>query len=219
MGLHSSVTLFPRDPAHRLVGFDLAALVDRVGERLVALGDGAEARVTAGRYSREGLRSVVDVVAAIDEARVAGRGKADLELRIVGDARDDFGKFLGASTIDVSLRAFVGPQLLAGARLCAGCGWVVGDAEEPCGCGTSERETGDAELSACWWLQLHGRGSDGIGERFVEERRRLAGSPFFESLEGSARTRLLEWHSWDVPSHAAGTPASSGSGRARARKR
>lgn len=218
MGLDSSVTLFPKDPAHRLVGFDLAMFLDRVGERLVTLGDGAVARVAAGRFVREGLRSTADLVRAIDAARVDARGKADLEVRIAGDARDDFSKFLGAGRVDLSLRAFVRPQPLHGARLCGTCEWPVDtQAYEVTTCGRpvkGECDPIDGDLHACWWLRLHGEGSDGIGERFVEEHRRLAGSPFFESLEGCARTPLHEWHAWDVPS-----PAASGSGRARARRR
>lgn len=199
MGLESSVTIFPRDPNHRLVTFDLASFLDRVSERLVALGDGASARVKAGKFEAE-VRSVAELVEAIERARKASKGKADLEVRLRGDLREDFAKYLGASQADVSFRAFVRPQALDGAKLCGASGWPVDAQDHEVGsCGrhaTGDCDPVDGDLRACWWLRLHGEGSDGIGERFVEEHRRLAGSAFFESLEGTARTPLLEWHAW-----------------------
>jgi hypothetical protein len=200
MGLQSSVTIFPKDPDHRLVGTDLAAFLDRVSERMIALGDGAEATIKAGKY-REEVRNVRDLVAAIDRARGEGKGKADLEVRLRGEVRDQFGKFLGAHRLEAEFRAFVKPHLLKAARRCAGCGWPLDlDAhtgQSSCsrrGCG--EGEPGAADLKACWMLRFLGAGADGIGERFVEESRRIEESPFFESLEGIARANLFEWHAW-----------------------
>ncbi|MCO5172177.1 MAG: hypothetical protein M9894_38260 [Planctomycetes bacterium] len=200
MSLRSSVTLFPADPEHRLVGADLAAFLDRVSERLIALGDGAEATVRAGKFRRS-ARNVRDLVAAIDAARREARGKADLEVRLRGDVRDPFSKYLGANALEAEFRAFVKPHALAAARRCGGCGWPLDvDAhtgQASCarrGCG--DGEPGDGGLRACWMLRFVGQGADGIGERFVEEARRLEGSPFFESLEGIARANLLEWHAW-----------------------
>jgi hypothetical protein len=48
----------------------------------------------------------------------------------------------------------------------------------------------------CWWLQLLGEGPQGVGERVVDEERRLAESVPFGALEGAARTRLLEHQEW-----------------------
>jgi hypothetical protein len=198
MGLESSVTLFPADPAHRLVGHDLALFLDRVAERLIALGEGAEATVRAGKFSAK-ARTVKDLLEAIDAARAASKGKQDLEVRIVGDLRDAFSKYLGASSIQVAFHAFVMPQTLEAAKLCGSCGrpldWDGYAGQTSCGC-EEEVEARPDELRCCWLLRFQGEGPDGIGERFVEEDRRLEGSPFFESLEGAARTKLLEWHSW-----------------------
>jgi hypothetical protein len=200
MSLQATVTLFPSDPTHRLVGPDLASFLDRVSERLIALGDGAVARVRAGKFSAE-ARNVRDLVAAIDAARAAARGRADLEVRLQGEVRDSFSKFLGANHLEAELRAFVHPLLLRDAQRCSGCGWPLDlDAhtgQVSCrrrGCG--EGEPADGDLQACWLLRFKGQGADGIGERFVEEGRRLEGSPFFESLEGISRANLLEWHTW-----------------------
>lgn len=199
--LRSSVTLFPSDPEHRLVGPDLAAFLDRVSERLIALGDGAEAKVRAGKF-HEDARNVRDLVGALDHARSTAKGKSDLEVRIRGEVRDQFSKFLGASRLEAEFRAFVKPHLLKAARRCAGCGWPLDfdghTGQVSCtrrGCG--EGEPGQGDLRACWTLRLIGNGADGIGERFVEESRRIEGSPFFESLEGIARAALYEWHSWE----------------------
>lgn len=200
MGLRSFVTLFPTDPDHRLVGADLAAFLDRVSERLVALGDGAEATIRAGKF-REQARNVRDLVAAIDAARVKARGREDLEVRIEGEARDPFSKFLGATRVAAEFRAFVKPYRLEAARRCAGCGWPLDHdghtGEVSCnrrGCG--EGVPGEGDLRTCWMLRFVGDGADGIGERFVEEARRMEGSPFFESMEGVARAPLYEWHAW-----------------------
>lgn len=200
MGLRSSVTLFPTDPDHRLIGSDLSAFLDRVSERLIALGDGAEASVRAGKFRRE-ARNVRDLVAAIDAARAEARGRSDLEVRLRGEVRDPFSKFLGANRLSAEFHAFVKPQVLKAARRCSGCGWPLDhDAhtgEVSCnrrGCG--EGAVSDGDVRACWMLRFVGEGADGIGERFVEEGRRLEGSPFFESLEGIARAPLHEWHAW-----------------------
>jgi hypothetical protein len=200
MGLRSSVTLFPTDPEHRLIGVDLAAFLDRVSERLIALGDGAEASVRAGKFRRD-ARNVRDLVAAIDAARSEGRGRADLEVRLRGEVRDHFSKFLGANRLTAEFHAFVKPHVLKAARRCAACGWPLDHdghtAEVSCnrpGCGEGAPSEGD--LRACWMLRFVGEGADGIGERFVEEARRLEGSSFFESLEGVARAPLYEWHDW-----------------------
>lgn len=202
MGLRSSVTVFPADPDHRLVGADLAAFLDRVSERFIALGEGAEASVRAGKF-RKDARNVRDLMAAIDEARAQARGRADLEVRVRGEVRDAFSKFLGANHLKAEFHAFVEPRLLRAARRCAGCGWPL-DNDAPSGqaaCG--RRGCGEAraagapdaaEVRACWMLRFVGEGAAGIGERFVDEGRRLEGSPFFESLEGIARAPLLEWH-------------------------
>jgi hypothetical protein len=198
MGLESSVTLFPADPAHRLVGPDLALFLDRVAERLISLGEGAEAQVTAGRFSAK-ARTVRDLLEALDAARASAKGKHDLEVRISGDLRDGFSKYLGTSSLTLALQAFVEPRLLAQAKLCGSCqrvlDWDGYAGQTSCSC---EEETDPlaTELRCCWLLRLQGTGPDGIGERFVEEDRRLEGSPFYESLEGAARVKLLEWHAW-----------------------
>lgn len=198
MGLPSSVTLFPADPQHRLVGPDLAAFLDRVSERFIALGDGAEATVRAGKFKRD-ARNVRDLVAAIDAARRGAKGREDLAVELKGEVRDHFSKFLGANQLQVEFRAFVKPSALRAARRCTGCGWPLDhDAktgESSCRrreCG--EGRPGPADLRACWMLRFVGDGAAGIGERFVEEARRIEGSPFFESLEGIARAPLYEWH-------------------------
>ena len=198
MAPQSSVTLFPADPQHRLVGADLAAFLDRVSERFIALGDGAEATVKAGKFKRD-ARNVRDLVAAIDAARLGSKGRDDLEIQLRGEVRDHFSKFLGANLLQAEFKAFVKPSLLRAARRCAGCGWPLDhDAKKDSarcrrrGCG--EGQPGPADLRACWMLRFVGEGAEGIGERFVEEQRRIEGSPFFESLEGIARAPLFEWH-------------------------
>lgn len=197
-GLESLVTVFPRDPRHRLVGPDLALFLDRVVERLVAVGEGALTRVRAGRFDCE-AESLPDLLDTIEAAREQARGREDLEVRLHGEARPDFSKFLGATRVEMKFCAFVEPKLLLDAHPCAACGWPLDydgvSRVSTCGqCGESEPRPD--ELHTCWWLRLFGTGADGIGERFVVESRRLTGSPFFESLEAAARTRLYEWHCW-----------------------
>jgi hypothetical protein len=198
MGLESSVTLFPSDPKHRLVGPDLALFLDRVAERLIALGEGAEAQVVAGKFSAK-ARTVKDLLEAIEAARAAAKGKHDLEVRISGDLRDGFSKYLGTSSLQLVFQAFVEPRDLSPAKLCASCrrvlDWDGYAGQASCSC-EDETEALPGSLRCFWLLRMTGAGPDGIGERFVEEDRRLEGSPFYESLEGAARMKLLEWHAW-----------------------
>lgn len=200
MGLEATVTVFPRDPAHRLVGPDLAAFVDRLSERLIALGDGAEAEVRAGRF-RGRARSTTELLGVIDAARAAARGREDLVVRLRGPLRDAFSKFLGALVGDLELRCYVRPHELPRARLCRGCGWPLDhdatSGQDDCTRPSCRDATpAPGALRACWTLSLRGEGPDGVGERFVDEERRLEASPFFESLEGCARAALLERHAW-----------------------
>ena len=202
MGLESAVTLFPRDPAHTLAGTDLALFLDRVAERLIALNDGAKARIRAGRFDAEAttLTDLLDMTrAALEQAR----GREDLEVRLWGPPRDAFGRYLGTRHLELKLNTFVQPHPLTDARLCA-CtpprplDFHGYNKEYVCSRGDCE-EAGDpeaGELHTSWWLRVFGSGPDGIGERFVEEGRRIEGSPFFESLEGVSRARLFEWHTW-----------------------
>ena len=201
MGLESAVMIFPQDPAHRLVQADLAAFLDRLAERLVALGSGATAYLRAGRYESE-ARSLTDLLASVDRARQLAKGREDLRIRIEGLAHARLARFLGTPRVTLEFRAFVHPHLLLEAKLCSGCGWPLDhDASSTmrsCGrgsCGDGD-PNGAEELRTCWWLQLLGDGPDGIGERFVEESRRFEGSPFLESLRGISRTPLYEWHTW-----------------------
>jgi hypothetical protein len=200
MGLESAVMIFPQDPAHRLVQDDLAAFLDRLAERLVALGSGATARLRAGRYEAE-ARSLLDLLESVDHARTQARGREDLRIRIDGLAQDRLAKFLGTPRVTLEFRAFVRPHVLLDACLCSGCGWPL-DFDGPSGmtsCGRRVCGEGDpveGELKTCWWLQFIGDGPDGIGERLVEEGRRFEGSPFLESLAGISRTSLFEWHTW-----------------------
>ena len=198
-GLEQIVTVFPQDPAFRLVGGDLALFLDRVSERMVALGEGALARVRAGRFDAE-VGTLPDLLDTLDAARIQAKGREDLEVRLWGEPRDAFGKFLGATHLEVKFQAFVQPHLLLDAHPCDECGWPL-DYDGVSGetaCGRCGGETGKpTEVHSCWWLRLFGDGSDGIGERFVLESRRLAKSPFFESLSAAARTPLYEWQTWE----------------------
>jgi hypothetical protein len=208
VGLESTVTVFPRDGQHRLVGPDLASFLDRLAERVVALGSGARARVRAGRFDAE-VDTIQDLTDTVEAARSQAQGREDLELRLWGPPQASFGKFLGARHLEIKFCAWVQPHLLLDAQLCPACRWPLDlegyseDMKLTCGRPGCPNEgeftshtTVKEELRACWWLRLFGSGSEGIGERFVEEDRRLEGSSFFEMLEGCSRTRLLEWHTW-----------------------
>lgn len=199
MSLSETVSIFPQSRDHRLVGADLATFLDRLTERMVALGDGAQARVRAGTFEAH-PQNLPALLQTIDAAREDAQGQHDLELRLWGDARDRFSRFLGTHSVEVTFQAFVHPQVIK-ANLCAACGWPLDyDGTRKAttcnriGCG-DEVSSGQA-LAACWRVQLLGNGSDGIGERFVLEGRRLEGTPFFEALEGAARARLFEWQAW-----------------------
>ncbi len=200
MSLEQTVTIFPRDPHHRLVGEHLGVFLDRVCERVVALGDGARARVRAGRFDEE-VETLPDLLDTIDAARAQSRGREDLEVRLWGDARPAFARFTASPHVEAKLCAFVRPRPLVDARRCVGCGWPL-DFDgtrraavcSRAGCGEELAQEG--ELITCWWLRLFGLGADGLGERFVEEERRLEGTPFFEALQGAARVPLFEWQAW-----------------------
>lgn len=200
VGLESVVTLFPQDPRHRLVGDDLSAFLDRLTERIVALGSGATARLKAGRFEAE-AHTLLDLLESLAAAREQARGREDLSIRIEGEPTDEFAKFIGRGRVSLEFQAWVAPRALREARPCAGCGWPLDfdgfSSQLSCG----RRDCGDGEplekeLECCWSLSFLGDGPDGIGERFVEESRRLEGSSFFEALEGIGRARLFEWHSW-----------------------
>ena len=124
MGLESAVMIFPQDPAHRLVQADLAAFLDRLAERLVALGSGATAYLRAGRYESE-ARSLTDLLASVDRARQLAKGREDLRIRIEGLAHARLARFLGTPRVTLEFRAFVHPHLLLEAKLCSGCGWPL----------------------------------------------------------------------------------------------
>lgn len=194
------MTIFPQDPRHRLVGDDLASFLDRVTERIAALGSGATGHLKAGRFEAE-AHTLLDLLEALTAARTHARGREDLEIRIEGEASDEFARFVGRPRVDLRFRAWVEPHTHRDARPCAGCGWPLDfdafSAQLSCG----RKECGDGEplareLISCWSLSFLGDGPDGIGERFVEESRRFEGSSFFESLEGIGRGRLYEWHAW-----------------------
>lgn len=193
-----TVTIFPRDPQHRLVGPDLATFLDRVSERMAALGDGALGEVRAGTFHAH-PHHLPALLEHIDAARAATRGRHDLSVRLRGDARERFYRYLGERSLDLSFEAFVLPRAVEGATLCGACSHPLDldGAATACGrraCGAAS--PGDDDLHACWWLELRGDAPTGIGERFVRERRRLEGTPFFEALQGAARSRLVEWHRW-----------------------
>ena len=158
------ITLYPLDPAHRLVASHLSTFLDRVAQHLVALGRGAVAELRAGGEQAE-ARSWASLVVALDKARVACRGTADLWIEIEGPACDRFARYLGARRTRVRFEAFVEPREIAGERV-------------------------------CWWLQLRGKGSQGVGERLVEENKVLLESPFAEALAGAARVELGESWEW-----------------------
>ena len=194
------MTIFPQDSTHRLVGPDLATFFERVSERVIALGSGAYARVRAGRYEDQ-VRNLPDLVDTIDAARAISQGREDLEVRLWGDTTDSFGRFLGARTLECKFFAFVSPHTLLDAHLCLACGWPrdYDGTRKDSGCvrpGCEDDVASDEELRSCWSFRLYGVGPDGIGERFVEEGRRLRGTPFFEALEGACRARLFEWQAW-----------------------
>lgn len=200
MSLEQTVTVFPRDPRHRLVGAHLGAFLDRVVERIAAVGDGARARVRAGRFEGE-VETLPDLLDTIDAARAQANGREDLEVRLSGDARPAFARYTAAARVEAELCAFVRPRLLLDARPCVGCGWPLDydGTRRAAACnrrGCGEELAHERELATCWWLRLIGVGAEGVGERFVEEERRLEGSPFFDALEGAARTPLFEWHAW-----------------------
>lgn len=188
------VTLFPQDSTHRLVARDLSAFFDRLSERVIALGDGATAKVRAGSYEAN-AETFLELVLAIDAAREAGRGRVDLKVELAGDVRDEFARFIGSRTCKATFEAFVLPKTLKGAKRCAGCGWPLETEGKRLSCpsGCKPKATRDT-LAACWWLRLSGMRRGGLGERFAREGRRLRGSPFFEALQGTARTPLYEWH-------------------------
>jgi len=183
-----------------MVQEDLAAFLDRLAERMVALGSGARAQLRAGRYESE-ARSLRDLLESVDRARDQARGREDLRIRIEGLAQEGLARFLGTPRVVLEFRAFVHPHVLLDASLCSGCGWPL-DYDGPSGmtsCGRAVCGDGDpaaGELRTCWWLQFVGDGPDGIGERLVEESRRFEDSSFLESLTGISRTALFEWHSW-----------------------
>jgi hypothetical protein len=190
----SDVVIFPRDTGHRLVGDHLAAFLDRVGERIVALGAGAGARVEAGSFVAD-VWTHLDLVEAIDAARAAGAGREDLRVTYSGDARDGFARFVGARRVDAVFHAYVLPATVERARPCAACGAPMEGrpARARCagGCGAG---AGKGRFAPCWRLDLEGRPGPGLGPRFVDEGRRLTGTPFLEALAGTARTPLFEWH-------------------------
>ncbi|MGE0712882.1 MAG: hypothetical protein AB7N76_14180 [Planctomycetota bacterium] len=164
MSREQVITLYPTRPDHRLVGPQLSTFLDRLGLHLVALGHGAVARLAAGGERAE-ARSWASLVVALDAARQACRGTADLRIDLEGPARDRFARFLGARTVRLRFEAFVEPRECDGQRV-------------------------------CWWLQLRGQGERGVGERVVEEGRRLEGTDFAEALAGAARVSLAELQEW-----------------------
>ena len=159
------MTVFPRDETHRLIGPDLATFLDRFTERVIALGDGAHASVEVGTF-HEKVSSFVELSAAIDRGREHGQAAYDLDVRLWGLTREDYARYVGARTASARFQAFVLPQRMG---------------------------RGGA-LQACWRLTFEADGLKGLGERFVNESRRLSGSTFFTMLEGTARTALYEWH-------------------------
>ncbi|RMG08895.1 MAG: hypothetical protein D6731_20910 [Planctomycetota bacterium] len=158
------VLVYPRDPAHRLVGPELVVFLDRLCERIVALGDGATARLKAGPCRAE-AETLLELTQAIDEARVRCRGREDLELRIAGDARPAFARFTGGRTLEAVFAATVRPRPVDGGALA---------------CWTLRLRGPDGRRE--------------LGDRFQRERRRLGDGPFLEALAGSARTVLEERH-------------------------
>lgn len=184
----------------------MGAFLDRLAEHVIALGEGAGARVRAGRFESE-AHTVRDLLETVDAARTSAQGREDLEIRMFGEPRDRLAKFLGTLRIELEFRAFVHPEPLHEARLCATCRRLCTTCELPQFVGDTQRtvdacpacqhsETEPRELNTCWWLRFFGHGPDGIGERFVEESRTLYGSRFFEALQGISRIPLYEWHTW-----------------------
>ncbi len=168
---------------------------DRLAERVVALGAGATAEVFAGEY-RMRVDTHFELVTALDEARVECQGRHDLYVRLWGDVRDDYARFVGSRTGVAHYRAFVQPTEV-GARLCGGCATPLSGRDEDlvCSRGCSDAAPSAEPLLACWSLTLSGEGTNGVGERFHGEGRRLEGSPYFATFQGTARTPLHEWHS------------------------
>lgn len=191
----SQVTVFPQDPSHRLVAQDLATFFDRLTERVIALGAGASAEVIAGDY-RMRAYTYAELVTALDEARSECAGQHDLDVRLWGDVRDDYARFVGSRTGVAHFRAFVQPKEI-GAQLCSGCALPLNGRDVPLTCftGCANATPAKTPLLACWTLTLSGEGANGLGDRFHGEGRRLKGSPYLATFQGTARTPLHEWHS------------------------
>jgi hypothetical protein len=191
----SQVTVFPKDPSHRLVGQNLSTFFDRLSERVIALGAGATAEVIAGDY-RMRAYTHTELVTALDEARTECAGRHDLDVRLWGDVRDDYARFVGSRTGVAQFKAFVQPTEI-GARLCGSCDTTLngsGDALA-CSAGCADATPTPALLLTCWTLTLSGEGTNGLGGRFHDEGRRLSESLYLTTFQGTAGTPLHEWHS------------------------
>lgn len=103
------LTIYPQDPAHRLIGSHLSTFLERVGRHLVALGEGATARLQAGPCEAES-RSWASLVVELQRARVRCEGREDLRIDLTGPVRDRFGRFLGSRSLHVRFEAYVHPR-------------------------------------------------------------------------------------------------------------
>lgn len=112
------------------------------------------------------VRSWASLVVELNRARVICAAREDLRIDVVGPPCERFARFLGARRLDLRFEAFVTPRLLPGNQ------------------------------RACWRLELRGPGPAGVGERLVDERKAIRETPFFEALEGAARSSLVEHQEW-----------------------
>ncbi|MBL4844129.1 MAG: hypothetical protein JKY65_01270 [Planctomycetes bacterium] len=103
------LTIYPTEPKHRLAQGQLSAFLERVSRHLIALGEGATAKLRAGPCEAES-RSWAGLVVDLDQARRRCNRRDDLEIRLEGPVRERFGRFLGARRLSLRFEAFVDPR-------------------------------------------------------------------------------------------------------------
>lgn len=100
------LTIYPTDPEHRLVASHLSTFLERISRHLIALGEGATAKLRAGPCAAE-AKSWATLVVELNRARERCQRREDLEIRIEGPVRERFGRFLGTRTLSLRFEAFV----------------------------------------------------------------------------------------------------------------
>jgi hypothetical protein len=100
------LTIYPTDPEHRLVASHLHTFLERISRHLVALGEGAVAKLRAGPCAAE-ARSWASLIVEVNRARERCKWQEDLEIRIEGPVRERFGRFLGTRRLSLRFEAFV----------------------------------------------------------------------------------------------------------------